>query len=32
LLVPAIKLPVGDEALTKVVKQQLWNHKYHYFV
>lgn len=23
LLVPAIKLPVGDEALTKVVKQQL---------
>jgi hypothetical protein len=24
LLVPAIKLPVGDEALTKVIKQQLW--------
>jgi len=22
LLVPAIKLPIGDEALTKVVKQQ----------
>lgn len=23
LLVPAIKLPVGDEALTKVLKRQL---------